>query len=277
VDGGQLDAARIEILGDPTMTRTVAAWQWMILAALAVATTRVADVAAQDAVTDSPLTPTASRSKTEKVPPPLTHYMGREIAQTMHYAGAPWLVRESRQREEDCRQLLDALKLKPGQVICDLGCGNGFYTLQIAEHVAPGGKVFAVDVQPEMLHLLARRAKDAKIRNFQPVLGTLVDPHLPENTFDLVLLVDVYHEFSHPEQMLQAIRRSLKPEGRVVLAEFRLEDPEVPIKLLHKMSKDQIRKELEPNGFELDEQFDGLPWQHLMFFKRSEKANSPVR
>ncbi len=193
--------------------------------------------------------------------------MGREIAQTMHYTGAPWLVRESRQREEDCRMLIEALAIKPGQVLCDMGCGNGFYTLELARRVGPRGLVYAVDVQPEMLHMLAERLEREGIRNVRPVLGTPIDPRLPPGAIDLVLCVDVYHEFSHPEAMLGRIRDSLKPDGLLVLAEFRGEDPAVPIKPLHKMTKAQVRAELEPAGYAIERQFDRLPWQHLMFFK----------
>jgi ubiquinone/menaquinone biosynthesis C-methylase UbiE len=151
-----------------------------------------------------------------------------------------------------------------------MGCGNGFYTLQLAKLVGPKGQVLAVDIQQEMLHLLSQRAKEAKVHNIKPVLGGVADPHLPPAGVDLILLVDVYHEFSFPEQMLQAMRKSLKPGGRIALAEFRLEDPKVPIKLVHKMSKEQILKEFEPNGFHLESQFDDLPWQHLMFFDRDD-------
>ncbi len=197
-------------------------------------------------------------------------YKGREIAVTMHYLGAPWLVRESRQREEDCALLLEALNIKPGQTVCDLGCGNGFYTLQLAKLVGEQGKVLAVDIQPEMLHLLDERAKAEQITNIEPISGTQVDPGFAPESVDLILLVDVYHEFSHPHQMLQAMRRALKPDGRIALAEFREEDPNVPIKPLHKMSKKQILKEFPPSGFKLVEEFDKLPWQHLMFFGRTE-------
>jgi len=201
-----------------------------------------------------------------EIPPPRTRYMGREIAQTMHYTGAPWLVRESRQREEDCRLLLEALQIKPGQTICDLGCGNGFYTLELARRVGPEGIVYAVDIQPQMLRLLVARARQEKLFNIKPVLGTFIDPRLPKGEVDLVFCVDVYHEFSHPEKMLKCIRESLSEGGQVVLAEFRGEDASVPIKPLHKMTKAQVKKELEPNGFVLEREFDELPWQHLMFF-----------
>jgi ubiquinone/menaquinone biosynthesis C-methylase UbiE len=203
---------------------------------------------------------------TVPIPPPHTHYLGREIAQTMHFTGAPWLVRDSRQREEDCKLLLGALELRPGQTVCDLGCGNGFYTVELARRVGPTGTVYAIDIQPEMLRMLAERAAAERLANIRPVLGTPIDPRLPAGTIDLVVCVDVYHEFSHPEPMLARIRASLAPGGRLVLAEFRGEDPAVPIKPLHKMTKRQIRTELEPAGFAVAREFDRLPWQHLMFF-----------
>jgi ubiquinone/menaquinone biosynthesis C-methylase UbiE len=204
------------------------------------------------------------------IPPSSGTYKGREIAQTMHYLGAPWLTRESREREEESSTLLEALKVQPGDVVADIGCGNGFYTLKLAKLVGPNGKVIAVDIQREMLEFLKEAAAAEGITNIDPVLGTVIDPKLPAEKVDLVLLVDVYHEFSHPEQMLSAIRTSLKPTGRVALAEFRAEDPKVPIKPLHKMSKQQILKEFPPNGFKLIEEFDKLPWQHLMFFQRDD-------
>jgi len=199
------------------------------------------------------------------IPPAQTHHFGREIAQTMHFTGAPWLVRESRQREEDCRTMLKALAVKPGQTVCDMGCGNGFYTLQLARLVGPKGLVYAVDIQPEMLQMLARNAAEAGLTNIRPVLGTPIDPRLPKASIDMMLCVDVYHEFSHPEAMLATIRESLTPEGQLVLVEFRGEDPAVPIKPLHKMTKQQVRAELEPAGFEMVREFDRLPWQHLLF------------
>lgn len=203
--------------------------------------------------------------------------MGREIATTMHYLGAPWLVRESREREEDCTTMLRQLEIAPGQAVADLGCGNGFYTLELARMVGPKGKVYAVDIQPQMLVLLMQRAEKAGLDNIVPVLGSVVDPGLPEGSIDLVLLVDTYHEFSHPEQMLRQIRGSLKPDGRVALAEFRAEDPEVPIKPLHKMSKRQILKEWRAGDFTLVGQFDELPWQHLMFFSRARQTSQDNR
>jgi ubiquinone/menaquinone biosynthesis C-methylase UbiE len=197
-------------------------------------------------------------------------YMGREIATTMHYSGADWLTRESRQREEDCKRLLEELHVKPGQAICDMGCGNGFYTLKLARLAGVKGKVYAVDIQQEMLDMLQRRVKAAKLTNVVPLLGSETDPRLKENSLDLVLMVDVYHEFSQPEAMLKAIRKSLKLDGRIALAEFRAEDPNVPIKPEHKMSKKQILKEFTANGLKLTSQFDKLPWQHLMYFTRDD-------
>jgi SAM-dependent methyltransferase len=217
----------------------------------------------------------AARAEDE-LPPALTEYLGREVAQTMHYAGAPWLVRESREREEDCSTLMKVLPLEPGQTVCDLGCGNGFYTLKLAEIVGEKGKVLAVDIQSEMLRLLQSRAEEAKIANIEPLLGTLIDPKLPAGKVDLVLLVDVYHEFSHPVHMLKAVRDCLSPQGRLALVEFRLEDPDVPIKTLHKMTKAQIMKELPTNGLKLVGQFDGLPWQHVMFFARDDSPLEEV-
>ena len=213
----------------------------------------------------------APESQSE-IPPPLTEYMGREIAATMHYLGAPWLIRESREREEDCATMLAELQLKPGMVVCDMGCGNGFYSLRMATEVGETGRVLAVDIQPEMLRLLQERAKEAGFENIEPIHGTLIDPRLPAGGVDLILCVDVYHEFSHPEHMLAAMRRALKPNGVIVLVEFRSEDPKVPIKRLHKMSKAQIMKELPPNGFKLVREFDELPWQHMMFFSRADVA-----
>lgn len=205
-----------------------------------------------------------------KIPPPLQFYKGREIAQTMHYAGAEWLIRDEREREERCSLMLTNLGVKPGMTVCDMGCGNGFYTLKLAKMVGASGWVYGVDIQPKMLEFLNERALEAKVANFTPVLGTIINPRLPRGKIDLILLVDVYHEFSHPEQMLRAMRESLSPKGRIALLEYRSEDPKVPIKRLHKMSKAQIMKEFPANGFKLVEEYDRLPWQHMMFFQRDE-------
>lgn len=206
----------------------------------------------------------------QDIPPALTTYKGRTIAQTMHWLGAEWLLRQEREREEATTVLMRELRLKPGMVVCDMGSGNGYHSLKMAEAVGETGKVYAVDIQPEMLRLLKARARAAGISNIETIENKLHDPMLPADTFDLILLVDVYHEFSHPEQMLAGMRKSLKKDGVVALVEFRLEDPDVPIKLLHKMSKEQILKEFPPNGYFLEREFDELPWQHLMFFGRGK-------
>nr|WP_081441575.1 class I SAM-dependent methyltransferase [Pirellula staleyi] len=209
-------------------------------------------------------------------PPALVEYKGRRIAQTMHYLGAEWLTRDNREQEERCSLMLTSLGIKQGMTICDMGCGNGFYTLKLAKMVGPEGHLYAVDIQPEMLKFLNERADAAEISNLSPILGTFTDPRLPKGKLDLVLMVDVYHEFSHPEQMLAAIRNSLSEKGLAVLVEFRSEDPKVPIKAEHKMSKEQILKELPANGFKLVKEFDGLPWQHMMFFGRDNSWKAPT-
>lgn len=221
------------------------------------------------AAEDSTSSDDAPAAKNEKLPPPLTRYKGRKIAPVMTYEGADWLTRSTRIQEENPQKLIDALSIKPGQTICDLGCGNGYYTLELARLVGPEGKILAVDIQPEMLRLLENRAGLNNLKNIQLILNTPIDPKLPANSVDLILVVDVYHELSYPEHMLQALRKSLKPDGRIVLVEFRGEDPTVPIKPLHKMTKKQVRKELEPNGYKLVEEFDELPWQHVMFFGKA--------
>lgn len=209
----------------------------------------------------------------DTIPPARTEYLGRTIAPTMSYQGAPWLIRKERQEEENCELMLKNLGVKPGMTVCDMGCGNGFYALQLARLVGDNGKVLAVDIQPEMLTLLRARAKNEGVENIIPTLGSLVDPELPVGEVDLILCVDVYHEFSHPERMLRAMHRALSAKGRVVLVEFREEDPTVPIKPLHKMSKQQVVKELSKNDFHLAHQFDNLPWQHMLFFAADREVN----
>ena len=206
------------------------------------------------------------------MPPALQVYHGRRIARTMHYFGAEWLIRDNRENEERCSLMLANLGVKPGMTICDMGCGNGFYALQLAKMVGPEGRILCVDIQPEMLEFLKERAKKLEVTNYQPILGKLHDPRLPAGKVDLILCVDVYHEFSHPEHMLAAMRQSLAPGGMVVLLEYREEDVNVPIKPLHKMSKAQIMKEMPANGFKLVKEFNKLPWQHMMFFGRDDDA-----
>lgn len=197
-------------------------------------------------------------------------YLGRLIAPPMHFSGAGWLTRASRVKEENPAKLMKWLALEPGQVVCDFGCGNGYHTLQLAKRVGPQGQVYAVDIQPEMLQLLTERAMPRGLENIKPVLATAEDPGMPAEAFDLVLMVDVYHELSHPPEVLATVRKSLKPTGRLVLVEFREEDADVPILPLHKMSQSQVLKELTANGLKLVGQYDRLPWQHGMAFAHQD-------
>jgi ubiquinone/menaquinone biosynthesis C-methylase UbiE len=193
---------------------------------------------------------------------------GRKIAPVMGVAGADWLEREDRARQEQPEKALDALQLKPGMMVADVGAGTGFYSLRLAKAVGPNGVVFAEDIQPGMLARLKSNAQTAQVGNIVTVLGTESNPHLPEAKLDLVLLVDVYHEFSRPERMLDRIRESLKANGELVLLEFRKEDPSVPIRPEHKMSVDEVRAEVAPEGYEFEKVVDSLPWQHIIFFRK---------
>jgi ubiquinone/menaquinone biosynthesis C-methylase UbiE len=192
----------------------------------------------------------------------------------MSHQGAPWLIRPQREQEENVSESFEQLGQRPGMTVVDLGCGNGFWTLPMAREVGQAGRVLAVDIQREMLQKLKLRGEQQKRTNIELILGKVNDPRLPVAEVDMVLMVDVYHEFSHPESMLWSIRRALKPEGVVALLEYREEDPEVPIKPRHKMSKHQISKEYRANGFKLVREYNGLPWQHLMFFARDD---SPLK
>ena len=211
------------------------------------------------------------------LPPPLTEYMGRRIAQTMHWSGAEWLLRETRESEEHTTRMLAALQLHAGEVVCDLGCGVGYTTLPMARLVLPAGRILAVDIQPEMLAALERRAAEAELENIERILGGPADPRLKPGSCDLVLMLDVYHELSYPEQVLAAVRAALKPAGRLVLVEFRAEDPEVPIKPEHKMTRAQVELELGANGFRLEHAFEELPWQHLLFFEKNDEPRAEER
>lgn len=213
----------------------------------------------------------AQKEPSKAEPKGLTKYMNRRIALPMSYHGIPWLNRPERIQEENPQEMLEQLKVTEGMIVCDMGCGDGYYSIQLSKLVGPKGKVLAVDIQPEMLQQLSRRCAEANVENIDMIHGEVYDPKLPEGQVDLVLMVDVYHEFSHPVHMLEAVRKSLKPEGVIALVEFRAEDPNVPIFPEHKMTKKQIAKEYTANGFELAREYDRLPWQHLMFWKRSEK------
>jgi ubiquinone/menaquinone biosynthesis C-methylase UbiE len=194
---------------------------------------------------------------------------GRQIASVMGMGGADWLVRPEREAEEEPDRALDAVGVAKNQVVADVGCGNGYFTWRLAERVGKGGKVYAVDIQPGMLQQLRRNLDARGISNVTPVLGTLDDPRLPESTLDLILLVDVYHEFSEPQKMLAAMRKALKPDGRLVLLEYRKEDPSIPIRPEHKMSEKEVRAELEPEGFRFEKNLATLPRQHILVFRPS--------
>lgn len=194
-------------------------------------------------------------------------YQGRETSPVMGHLGAGWLERAEREAEEKPSVLIRNLGLKPGDVVADIGAGTGYFSFRLASLV-PKGKVLAVDIQPEMLALLRERAKRTGIANVEPVPGRIDDPGLAPDSVDLVLMVDVYHEFSQPCEMMRAVVKALKPGGRVALVEYRAEDPAVPIKPLHKMTRAQAEKEMAAVGLRLQRTFDGLPWQHLMFFEK---------
>ncbi len=213
------------------------------------------------------LAPPSATAAPRRDPPGF--YMGREIAPTMTHDAADWLIRETRDSEENATRMLSELGLKAGDVACDLGAGNGYHTLKMARAVAPSGKAYAVDIQPEMLDLLRDRAKADGVINVELVLGSQTGTNLPKGVCDLILMADVYHELSDPEAVLRDVKRALSARGRLVLLEFRGEDPDVPIKPEHKMTRAQILKEMNANGMSLVRSFDELPWQHLMFFAAS--------
>ena len=196
---------------------------------------------------------------------PITH---RRIAGVMGPAGAPWLVRPERESEEQPDKALDALHIEKGSTVADIGAGVAYFSWRLATRVGPAGVVYGEDIQPSMLTSLEKNMRDRKIANVRAVLGTIDDPKLPANSVDLVLLVDVYHEFSEPEKMLDHIRDALKPNGRLVLLEYRAEDPSVPIRPEHKMAVKTVRAEVEPEGLRFDQSIEVLPQQHIIVFRK---------
>jgi len=195
-------------------------------------------------------------------------YMGREIAQVMGHEGAYWLERPSRELQEHPQTVVELLDLEADAVVADIGAGTGYMTVRLAEQV-PQGKVFAVDVQPEMLDRLAERIKEQSISNVALIQGEENNPHLPPDSIDLALMVDAYHEFAYPHEMMQHLREALKPGGRVVLAEYRAENPLVLIKRLHKMSEKQVKREMRAARLTWLKTDESLPQQHLLFFEKS--------
>jgi len=198
-------------------------------------------------------------------------YMGREISHVMGHLGAGWLERPEREREERTDLLVNALPLEPDDVVADIGAGTGYFSIPIARRV-PQGRVLAVDIQQQMLDIIEERKRQGAPGNIEPVLGTITDPNLPSNGVDLILLVDAYHEFSHPSEMGQAMANALRPGGKVVLIEYRAEDPSVPIKRLHKMSEGQSILEMEAVGLDHLRTEDFLPQQHFMVFEKPEAS-----
>jgi len=194
-------------------------------------------------------------------------YLGREISQVMGHLGAGWLERPSRVREELPDRLIEAMALAPDAVVADIGAGTGYFAFRISPRV-PDGRVLAVDVQPEMLSILQERIVAGEVDNVEPVLGAIDDPNLPADGVDAVLMVDAYHEFSHPWEMMQGILHGLRSGGRVYLVEYRGEDLALPIKPLHKMTEAQARREMAAVGLVWEETLDVLPTQHLMVFRK---------
>lgn len=194
-------------------------------------------------------------------------YMGREIAQVMGHAGVSWLDRPEREKEEAPRKAVEMMKLKPTDVVADIGAGSGYFSFLMAEHL-PKGKVLAEDIQQEMLDIVTQRAKEKGVKNVEPLLGTVTDPKLPENGVDVVLFVDSYHEFDHPYEMMSAIVKALKPGGHIVQLEYCGEDPAIPILPHHKMTEAQARKEMEAVGLKFVENRKGLPRQHMLIFEK---------
>ncbi|HYB94516.1 MAG TPA: methyltransferase domain-containing protein [Vicinamibacterales bacterium] len=196
---------------------------------------------------------------------------GRLLAPVMGVGGAGWLERVEREDEEAPSKALALLDLKPGMVVADIGAGSGYYTARIAKLVGPSGKVFATDIQPGMIQLLDRRIRQEGLTNVTTILGGHDDPHLPPNSIDLALMVDVYHELQQPQFFLQQLKYALKPNGRLVLLEFRKEDPSIPILEVHKMSVAEVRAEMEAEGYEIERVIEGLPWQHLIVIRVKHK------
>ena len=194
-------------------------------------------------------------------------YMGRQIAHVMSHFGVDWLERPERNFEENSTQLMKNLQLKPGMNIADIGAGSGYHSRLMSKLIGKG-KVFAVDVEPIMLAYLKQGIEQENLQNIVPVLGTTSSVSLPNESIDLMLLVDVYHEFSDPYEMATSMYKALKSNGKIVLVEFRAEDDAVPIKTIHKMSEAQAVKEMKAAGFQLEKNIKNLPWQHCMIFTK---------
>ena len=192
-------------------------------------------------------------------------YMGREIAHVMGYQGIDWLKRPEREKEENVSKLIENLKIKSSDIIADIGAGSGYHVFKMAPLVE-NGFVYAVDIQIEMLMEIDKTKKSTKVKNVKTVLGTEKSIELPKNSIDKVLMVDVYHEFNFPVEMIASIKKAMKPNGELFLIEYRGEDSFIPIKKIHKMTQKQAVKEFEAAGLFLKENIKNLPWQHCMIF-----------
>jgi SAM-dependent methyltransferase len=213
-------------------------------------------------------------SKTRARRDPPGFYMGRQIADVMSWegGGVEWLFRETRIDEEQPEAMLDALKIPKGATVADVGAGAGYHSIRMARRVGPKGTVLATDVQTQMLQTLKDNARAAGVTNIKLMRATQADTKLPDAKVDLVLMVDVYHECSDPETILGGLYKALKPLGRLVLVEFRGEDPTVPIRPEHKMTVQQVRREVEPQGFIFKDSLEFLPWQHIIIFEKPAEA-----
>ncbi len=194
-------------------------------------------------------------------------YMGREIAKVMDASGYAWLERNSRPQEENTNLAISKLPVTSSGIAADIGAGTGYYTFRIASKVSKG-KVYAVEIQDEYISFLNNKKKELGVSNVEVIKGDSVSPNLPANSIDMAIMVDVYHELIHPVQMLQNIRKALKPKGKIVLLEYKAEDPAVAIKKLHKMSVDQVTREMAANGFKLSYKGGFLPIQHFLVYEK---------
>jgi protein-L-isoaspartate O-methyltransferase len=219
--------------------------------------------AAQGAKADAGVSTVAQSAKVERRHP----VSGRVFAPVMGVGGAGWLERSEREQEEAPSKAIDALDLKPGMVVADIGAGSGYYASRISKRLGPTGRVYATDIQPGMIELLKRRVAREGLTNVTTILGAMDDPKLPPRSVDLAIMVDVYHELQQPQVFLQRLKDALKPGGRLVLLEYRKEDASVPILEVHKMSVAEVKAELEAEGFVLARVIDSLPWQHIIVLR----------
>lgn len=231
------------------MTRSLAIRAWCTSVVAAIGAVTAFSVVAQQATGVHPIS-------------------GRRYATVMDARGAEWLDRKERETEENPDEALSIIGIKKGSSVADIGAGSGYMTVRLSKRVGSNGVVYASDIQQPMLDILDKRLKSSRITNVQLVLGAPDDPKLPPASIDLALLVDVYHEFSQPQAMLRGIHEALKPGGRLVLLEYKKEDPSIPIRPEHKMSVSEAKMEVEPEGFRLGRVDDGLPWQHILIFNK---------